>query len=88
MTAKDPFRTQTRSRAGGPSHLLNVVPDDSTDLPVVSQWLFLASAGAVTLTTSGGETLTTPIPHAGWHPIEVSRIHATGTTATGIMAGW
>ncbi len=88
MSAKDHFRTQNRSRAGGPSHLINVAPDDMTDLPFVTQWIYLSVQGALTITTSGGETLTTPSMQAGWHPIEVSRIHSSGTTATGIMAGW
>lgn len=88
MSAKDHFRTQNRSRAGGPSHLINVTPDDNADLPFVTQWLYLANQGELTITTSGGETLTTPVLQAGWHPIEVSRVYASGTTATGIMAGW
>ena len=88
MTAKDPFRTQTRSRAGGPANLLAVTPDDVNDLPYVTQWLYLANAGQLQVTTSGGQTLTTPEMAAGWHPIELTRIFATGTTVTGIMVGW
>lgn len=88
MTAHDPYASQTRSRAGGPANLANVTPSDDTDLPVVSQWIYLADGGAMTLTTAGGQTLTTPALNAGWHLIEASRIHATGTTASGIMVGW
>jgi hypothetical protein len=65
-----------------------VTPSDASDLASVTQWVYLATAGTLTVTTRGGETLTTPSMLAGWHLMELTRIHATGTTATGIMAGW
>jgi len=88
MTAKDPFRSQTRSRAGGPSNLMVVAPNDDADLPFVSQWIYVQTAGALQISTAGGQTLLTPEMASGWHPMEVTRIYATGTTADGIMVGW
>lgn len=88
MSAIDRFKSTIRSPAGGPSHLIRVTPDDAQDLPAVSQWVFIAQAGTLKVTTRGGETLVTPPLPSGWHLMELSRIHATDTTATGIMVGW
>ncbi len=88
MAAIDNFKSHARTPAGGPVHLAIVAPSDSQDLVTVAQWIYLATAGALRVTTSGGETLTTPVLLAGWHLMELRRIHATGTTATGIMVGW
>ncbi len=88
MPAIDSYGNNMRGPAGGPTHLALVTPDDGTDLSHVSQWVFLATAGTLAVTTRGGEVLTTPVLPAGWHLMELARIHATGTTATGIMIGW
>ena len=88
MAADDRFKFTSRGPAGGPLHLARVVPDDGTDLSHVSQWVYLETAGTLGVTTRGGETLVTPELHAGWHLMELTRIHATGTTAGGIMVGW
>ena len=88
MPAIDRFKQTVRARAGGPAHLILVTPSDGEDLAHVSQWVFLATAGTLAVTTRGGETLVTPPLPAGWHLMELTRIRATGTTATGIMVGW
>ncbi len=88
MSAIDSFGSTSRGRAGGPSHLARVTPSDTADLSHVSQWVYLEAAGTLGVTTRGGAALTTPVLHAGWHLMELRRIHATGTTATGIMVGW
>lgn len=88
MPASDRFKLTTRSPSGGPQRLALVAPSDTEDLAHVSQWVFLETAGTLRVTTRGGDTLLTPVLPAGWHLLELRRIHATGTTATGIMVGW
>ncbi|WP_343078779.1 spike base protein, RCAP_Rcc01079 family [Ostreiculturibacter nitratireducens] len=88
MPAIDTYKTSARGPAGGPTHLALVTPSDSEDLAQVSQWVYLATDGTLKVTTRGGETLMTPVLVAGWHLMELTRIHATGTSATGIMVGW
>ncbi|TMV93554.1 hypothetical protein FGG78_04310 [Thioclava sp. BHET1] len=88
MSAKNDFHNRPGTRAGGPSNLARVTPDDGADLSHVSQWIFLGTGGALKVTTAGGQTLTTPELPPGWHLMELSRIHATGTTAGAIMVGW
>lgn len=88
MPAIDTFNATSRGPAGGPTHLALVSPNDSEDLSHITQWVFLSTSGTLGVVTRGGETLTTPVLPAGWHLLELSRILATGTTATGIMVGW
>lgn len=88
MSAIDSYKSNARVPAGGPANLAIVAPSDTQDLAHVSQWLYLATGGTLGVTTRGGQTLTTPTMSPGWHLIELTRIHATGTTATGIMVGW
>lgn len=88
MPASDRFKLTTRGPSGGPQRLALVTPSDTVDLSHVSQWVFIEAAGALRVTTRGGDTLTTPVLPAGWHLMELTRIHATGTTAPGIMVGW
>lgn len=88
MAASDRFRLNTRGPAGGPQNLALVTPSDATDLEHVSQWVYVEAAGTLGVVTRGGQTLVTPVLAAGWHLMELTRIRATGTTATGIMVGW
>lgn len=88
MPAIDSFRGHSYTRAGGPANLAVVTPSDSADLTHVSQWVYIGVAGALRVTTNGGQALTTPSLHVGWHLMEIARIHETGTTASGIMVGW
>lgn len=69
-------------------HLAAVTPSDSADLAYVSRAFHVGTAGDVTVTTLSGEKVTITGATAGWHPIRVTRIWATGTTATGITVGW
>ena len=88
MAAVDKFQGISHTRAGGPANLVLVTPSDSADLSNVSQWVYVGVGGALKVTTKGGQTLTTPTLAAGWHLMELTRIHASGTTASGIMVGW
>lgn len=64
-----------------------VTPSDSTDLDNVSRGIWVGGAGDISLITKGGTTLTFVGAVAGTTiPIRASRIRATGTTATGLVA--
>ena len=64
-----------------------VVPDDGADLAQSSRALFIGGAGDVTLDTAGGDTVTLTAA-TGFLPICAARVHATGTSATAIVALW
>lgn len=64
-----------------------VTPDDNTDVEFITRYLYIGGAGDVSLVTKGGSTLTFSGLTAGTLlPVRVSRVMATGTTATNILA--
>ncbi len=73
------------------SNAVVVTPSDSSDLEYVTTSLRIASAGSVRVTLLGGTTVTYPsgaLAVGVSHPMRVVRVHATGTTAGGIVAEW
>ena len=70
-----------------PASYINVVaPSDTADLPTTSRALNVATSGLVQITTVGGSTGTIYVAAGGVFPVRVSRVWATGTDATGIVA--
>jgi len=74
-----------------PSDSANLSFTDSAGavLPLTSISLFLPTSGTVQFTMSGdsfcaGQTLTLPLP-AGYNPLQVTKVWATGTTATSMV---
>lgn len=51
--------------------------------------LYVGGTGNVKVDTANGDTVTIVALAAGvWHPISVTKIYATGTTATDILVGY
>ncbi len=64
-----------------------VVPNDTTDLPIASKRLWVGGAGNVKINTLLGNPLTyTAVPAGTYLQVRASRVFATGTTATNIVA--
>jgi len=64
-----------------------VTPSDTLDLPFLAAGLWVGGVGAVTLVTPYGTTLTfTAVPAGTFLPMCASRVNATGTTATLLVA--
>ena len=76
-------------RPSDPAHYAAAVtPSDTTDLFTASTALFVGGTGNMRVTMLGGGIVTfTGLP-VGWHPIRVTRVWATNTTATNIVAVW
>lgn len=62
-----------------------VTPNDSADLPKVARSLLIGTAGNLAVVMANDDEVTLPV-QAGYNPISVKRIKATGTTAAGIFA--
>jgi hypothetical protein len=77
----DHSATTSATRAGA------VTPDDNTDLASETRGIYVGVAGNLSVVMIGGDTVTIPV-QAGLHPLAVSRIRSTGTTATGLVAVW
>lgn len=88
MPAIDKFESHTSGLESPLRHALVVTPSDGADLPALSRALHVGTGGALRVTMADGETVTFAALGAGWHPIRVSRVHVTGTSATDIVACW
>jgi len=63
----------------------DVTPSDTDDLTLVSRAVYVGTPGTLRVTMRDGGDVTLNAGQ-GWHPIRVSRIWSTGTTATDIVA--
>lgn len=63
-----------------------VTPNDDADLTYVTRYLYVGTAGHVKVTLQNGNTVTLNNLTAGTlHPLRVSRVWSTGTTALTIV---
>lgn len=81
------FGRFSRDPTGPAMYAGDVTPADDTDLSVVTRSLWVGIAGDLTVTMWGGQQVTFANA-SGLLPIQVARVWATGTTATGIVALW
>lgn len=66
-----------------------VTPHDTNELTNVTRFVFVGGAGALKVTTVGGDTVTlTGVIAGSVLPIAVKLIFSSGTTATNIAALW
>ncbi len=68
-----------------------VTPSDSADLTTPTRGVSFATAGALKVTTVGGQEVTIPsgaLAAGIIHPLQVKRIWSTGTGAANIVAYW
>ena len=65
-----------------------ITPSDTTDLAFTSRALFVGAPGDLRVTTAGGDTVTFANLAAGFVPLRIRRVHASGTTASSIVAVW
>jgi hypothetical protein len=69
------------------AYALAVTPNNDTNLTLAARSLYVGGDGNVAVITAGGSTVTFSGCVAGTIlPVQVSRVLATGTTATNIIA--
>jgi hypothetical protein len=73
----------------------SVTPSNTVDIPSVTGGtnngcvLYVGGYGDVKVDTVGGDTVVFPGVNGGtFFPVQVTRVYATGTTATDIVALW
>lgn len=65
-----------------------VTPSDTVSLSTPGVGLYVGGAGNISAVMEDGSTATfTGVPVGTWIPLVFSRINATGTTATNLVAG-
>lgn len=82
----NPFLSRAPSLSGPAQDIVPVTPSDTIDLSTVAVALYIEQGGAVTFTTAKGTLRTVAIADHAILPVGARRVHATGTTATGIHA--
>lgn len=82
----NPFKSRAASLSGPTGDIQPVTPSDTTDLANVAVSLYVETGGTLSITTAYGGTRTVRVGDLSILPVGVIRVHATGTTATGIHA--
>jgi hypothetical protein len=83
---EDRYASFTRAPSLPATSVQEIAPDDGTDIPTVSLALNVATPGTVRVTTLDGDTVDVHVAAGVAFPLRVTRVWATGTTATGIRA--
>jgi len=73
-----------------------VTPSNTVDIPSITGGtsnngcvLYVGGAGDLKVDTVGGDAVTfVAVPAGSFIPVQVTRVYATGTTATSIVALW
>lgn len=69
------------------TRLSEIIPSDSADLSPHCRGIYVGDTGDVRITSTDGDTVTLVSLSAGqFHPVCASRVWASGTTATDIVA--
>ena len=88
---RDGLLNHGRDASGPARRATAVTPDDAGDLSAYAKALYVGAPGDVRVLTVGAEdgAFTTFANHpVGWLPVQVSRVLATGTTASQIVAAF
>lgn len=87
MDLFDETLQMNRTLAGTFGGMVDVVPDDAEDLPAPAVKLYVETGGALVVTPlNGAASVTLQVPDFSEIPLNVRRVHASGTTAAGIKA--
>jgi hypothetical protein len=81
VSEENPMPTKSGATGAAP-----ITPNDTTDI-ATTKGVYVGGSGNLTAIMSNGDTVTFIGMSAGMiHPLEVTRILATGTTATNLVA--
>ena len=87
MDIYDETLGMTRSLAGTFGNMVDVVPNDGVDLPQPAMKLYVETGGAlVVMGVNGTASVTVQVPDFSELNLNVRRVYATGTTASGVKA--
>jgi hypothetical protein len=64
----------------------DIVPNDSANLSRIASGIYVGTGGELHFTDEAGVEHTLTVV-AGWHPMRVIKVFATGTTADDMMGG-
>ena len=83
----DRFQTSSPSLSGPASHAFAVSPSDSSLLSETTRGLYVGTSGDIACLTLSGASITFSAVQAGTLlPMRLTKVMATGTTASNIIA--
>lgn len=86
MSNQNPFDSDGGNLTGLPRGMVSITPSDSVDLDNVIIGLdCTGTEGDVSVVTAKGQTITYPITNSKMLVCGITRVNATGTTATGLF---
>ena len=87
MPGQNSFSNQTAIVSDPSSLYVAITPSDTTDLANVANSIYIGGSGDLTvLRMDGVSVVFKAVPQGGMLPIRVSRVMATGTSATFLVA--
>ena len=82
----DRFASNATAANGPATHAFAITPDDANDISEPTRGLYTGTGGAIALITlSGASIIFTEVPAGAVLPLRVTRVLATGTTATALI---
>lgn len=82
-----PFQLRAGHQIGSAFHLREATPDDEADLALgLTRGLYVGRGGVVAVVDSSGAVSRIVSGDAQYHPIQIVRILASGTTASALVA--
>lgn len=67
---------------------LVITQDDNNNLPNIVSGIYITTAGAIKLTTEGGQIITITVEAKTLLPLRVVKVFDTGTTVVGDIIGF
>jgi hypothetical protein len=80
----DLFHKHTPGLESPASHIMEITPNDGSDLTMASRAINVAQSGLVQITTVSGSTAAIYVAAGVAFPVRATRIWSSGTTASGI----
>lgn len=88
----DKFQNRSPGYTGRATHAREFTPTDAADLADIPRWLTVNGSGTLVVdmldNTDAENPMSIPAQAGDLVYIRVKKIHATGTTATGIVGYW
>lgn len=85
----DRYEDHTSSLVSPATAGVAVLPSDTADLAQTSRALYVGQGGDLSLVLASGSAVTLlAVPSGALLPLRARRVHATGTTAAGVVALW
>lgn len=88
MMIEDPFKSYSPGPTDPVSNAVAITPSDTEDLAVIPRGIIVSETGHVRATFLNGETVDLYVVAGVFIPVRVKKIHASGTSAIGIVAAW